>query len=89
MSMEAIIDMNVEVKVTQGGRILIPADMRKRLGIKIGETVNLRENGSSVTVSSRLAALRRLQESLKGKIPEGVSLVDELIAERRKEAENE
>ena len=81
--------MIVKAKVTQGGRVVIPSDMRKRLGIKVGETVNLEEHGSSVTLSSSLAALRRLQDSLKGTIPEGVSLVDELIADRRKEAANE
>jgi len=81
--------MIVRAKVTQGGRVVIPADMRKRLGIKVGESVNLEENETSVTLSSSLAALRRLQESLTGTLPEGVSIVDELIADRKKEAKNE
>jgi AbrB family looped-hinge helix DNA binding protein len=81
--------MIIRAKVTQGGRIVIPADVRKRLGIEVGETVNLQEDGSTLIVSSSSAALKRLQQSLKGKVPAGVSVVDELIAERRKEAERE
>lgn len=81
--------MIVKTRVTQGGRIVIPADMRKRLGIEIGETVNIEETGDSFKVTTSRAALRRIQNSLKGRVPEGVSLVDELIADRRREAENE
>jgi len=81
--------MIVRTKVTQGGRIVIPADMRKRLGIKVGESINLEENGSSVTLSSSAAALRRLQESLQGSLSDGSSIVDELISDRRKEADSE
>ena len=32
----------VRTKVTQGGRIVIPADMRRRLGIEIGEDVSIK-----------------------------------------------
>jgi len=81
--------MIVKTRVTQGGRIVIPADMRKRLGIEIGETVNIEENGDSFKVTTSRAALRRIQNSFKGLLPEGLSVVDELIADRRREAENE
>ena len=81
--------MIVKTRVTQGGRIVIPADMRKRLGIEIGETVNIEENEDSFKVTTSRAALRRIQNSFKGLVPEGVSIVDELIADRRREAENE
>ena len=68
---------------------MIPADLRKQLGIEIGENVNLELQPDSLKVSTGRAALRRIQNSLKGRIPDGVSLVDELIADRRREAENE
>ena len=79
----------VRTKVTQGGRIVIPAEMRRRLGIEIGDQVNLERRGDSLTVTSSQAALRRIQKRLQKTIPPGVSLVDELIAERREEAKNE
>lgn len=79
----------VRTKVTQGGRIVIPKEMRERLGVEIGDQLNLELRGDSLTVTSSQAALRRLQKRLKKLIPPGVSLVDELIAERREEAKNE
>lgn len=79
----------VTTKVTQGGRIVIPADIRKRLGIEIGENLNLELENDSLRITTRQAALRRIQESLTKLVPKGVSLVDELIADRRREAENE
>lgn len=79
----------VKTRVTQGGRIVIPAEMRRQLGIEIGENVNLELESDSVKVTTSHAALRRIQNSLKKLVPEGVSLVDELIADRRKEAKNE
>lgn len=79
----------VKTKVTQGGRIVIPAEMRKQLGIEIGEDVNLTLENDAVKISTRKVALRRIQEAVKLFGDKDYSIVDELIAERRKEAENE
>jgi hypothetical protein len=37
-------------------------------------------------VLSRAGAIRELQDQVRRRVPEGVSLVDELLAERRAEA---
>ncbi len=79
----------VRTKVTQGGRIVIPAEMRKQLGIEIGEDVNLTLEDDSVKISTSKLALRRIQELVRKNVPENISMVDELIADRREEAENE
>ncbi len=79
----------VTTKVTQGGRIVIPAEMRKQLGIEVGEKVNLEFDDGYLKVTTSKAALRRLRENLQKHILDEVSIVDELIAERREEAENE
>ncbi len=79
----------VRAKVTQGGRIVIPAEMRKQLGVEIGEDVNLSFVDGSVTISSQKIGIRKAQELFRKFVPEGVSLVDELIADRRREADNE
>lgn len=77
-------------KMTQGGRIVIPADIRKRLGFEIGETFNLEiDENDSLRISSRNQMLRRAQELFREHVPKGTSVVDDFIAERRKEAENE
>lgn len=81
--------MVMRVKVGEGGRLVIPADVRKRLGIKVGDFLGMDEGETSLTLTSGSAALRRLQKSFEGTMPAGVSIVDELIADRRKEAANE
>jgi AbrB family looped-hinge helix DNA binding protein len=79
----------VTTKVAHGGRIVIPAEIRKQLEIEVGENVNLEVENGSLRVTSSRAALRRLQDRLRKFVPEGVSLVDELIADRKEEAANE
>ena len=49
--------------------------------------VRAKEDG--VMVESASAALKRAQALVKTLVPEGVSLVDELINDRRREAERE
>ena len=46
----------------------------------------LEAEASELRFSTREAALQRAQERVKRYVPEGVSLADELIAERRNEA---
>ena len=75
-------------KVTEGGRIVIPAAFRRALGIKPGDQVLLRLENGAVHVSSRAQARRRAREYVQGLIPKNVSLVAELIAERRASADD-
>ena len=80
----------ITTRMTEGGRIVIPAEIRKRLGFEIGETFNLEiDENESLRISSRVQSLRRAQQLFRRHVPEGVSVVDEFIAERRKEAESE
>ena len=75
--------------MSSGGRIVIPAEMRKQLEVEPGDEVLMRMKDGELVVYTRLQALRRIQQRMREAIPEGVSLVDELIAERRREAANE
>ena len=80
----------ITTKMTEGGRIVIPAEIRKRLGFEVGETFNLEvDEDDTLRVSSRTQSIRRAQQLFRKYVPEGVSVVDEFIAERRKEAKNE
>lgn len=82
-------DNMVRTKVTQGGRIVIPADMRRRLGIEIGEDVSIALDGDSLRILTQKESIKRAQALVRKFVPKGVSLVDELIADRRREAANE
>ena len=71
------------------GRLQSPARVRTELGIKDGDTVILELVDGELRVRPYPVALARVQAILRKYIPEGVSLSDESIADRRAEAERE
>ena len=76
-------------KVIAGGRIALPADVRRAMGIAEGDTVYFNLDGDELRVRSVAAAIRRVQDRLRPYRPETGHLSDELIAERRAEAAGE
>jgi AbrB family looped-hinge helix DNA binding protein len=79
-----------ETKVDATGRVLIPAEIRKRLGVKPGDTVTITEGPSSrIVIEPALALLREAQEYFRSIAPADALWSDELIAERRKKARRE
>jgi antitoxin PrlF len=82
--------MNVQRgKLVSGGRLQIPADIRRTLGLSDGDEVRMEVVNGELRVRSFRETLNRVRERLRPYVPEGVSLVDELIAERRAAAEKE
>ncbi len=79
----------VRAKVVEGGRILVPAAIRRAMKLQKGDTVLLELHGDELRVRSAASALQRLQASVRDVVPRDVSLVDELIADRRAEAARE
>ena len=77
------------VKIIEGGKLIIPAPMRRELGLATGDTVVVEVTDGELRVRSLPAAIARAQTILRRHVPEGVSLADELIADRRREAERE
>ena len=71
------------------GRVAIPADVRQALGLTRGAAVVLRVDDGAVVIAGLPAAVRRFQAAVRNKVPAGVSLADELIADRRAEAAGE
>ncbi|MBS0544695.1 MAG: AbrB/MazE/SpoVT family DNA-binding domain-containing protein [Proteobacteria bacterium] len=76
----------ITMKMSEGGRVVIPAEIRQALGIKEGDLVYWDLVDGEARLSTRAARLRRAQALVRRHVPEGVSLADELIAERRTEA---
>jgi len=77
-----------EVQVGAQGRLVIPAALRKALHLRTGDRLVARIEGEALVLEQREAIVKRLQD-LFAHIPKDVSLVDELIAERREEAAGE
>jgi len=77
------------LKITGSGRIVIPADFRRALGVAAGGEIILRWEDNELRISTIKQNLERAQRRARQYLKPGVSLVDELIAERREAAKHE
>ena len=77
------------VKIVDGGKLVIPASMRRELGLGTGDTVLVGIDDGELRVRSLPKAIERARAILRRHVPEGINLSDELIADRRLEAERE
>src|SRR5215218_4862503 len=80
---------STKVRLSREGRVVIPAAFRESLGLKEGDVLFTRLEDGEIVLLTPEAAMRRAQTIVRQFVPEGVSLVDELIEERRREAERE
>lgn len=78
--------MNMILVVDSKGRVILPKDVRRILGIEQGGKVVLTVEGERATLSSLDEEIKRFRGYWK--VP-GRSLVDELLQERREEARRE
>lgn len=69
--------------------MVIPVEVRRELHLKSGETLVVRVEGDRLVLERPRAALARLQRAFEQAVPADVSLVDELLAERKAEAERD
>ena len=80
---------SIPVTVGPKGRVVVPAPIRRQLGIEEGTELMARVEGDGLLLEPRSAAIDRLQALVRAAVPAEVSLVDELIAERRAEARHD
>lgn len=77
-------------KLTNGNRVVIPAAIRKSLGLRVGDAVTLvLQNKGEVRLLTQAEAVRQAQALVRQQVPASRSLVEELLAERRAEAASE
>lgn len=77
------------VKIIDGGKLIIPAAFRRSLGFDTGDTVVVELDEDGLRVRSLSSAVRRAQQIVREFATDEVDLADELIAERRIEAERD
>lgn len=74
------------VKLMAGDGLALPETCRTAIGVKPSDMIEIQVQGDELRIRSALPALRRLRARIRAAVPEGQSVVDELIAERRAEA---
>lgn len=77
------------LKVNENGRVVIPAEFRKALGIKAGDEIILRWDDDELRITTMKRRIERAQRHVRQYVRPGVSLVDELLADRKREAARE
>lgn len=75
------------VRIGTNGRFVLPAELRRALGIADGDTLVVRLVDDEVRLATPAAAVRRAQRAVRPYLPEGRSLAEDLIADRRAEAD--
>jgi AbrB family looped-hinge helix DNA binding protein len=68
------------------GNVTLPAAMREALGLREGDVLFGRLQDGEIHLLTPTAASRRARAILREFVPEGESLVDELLQDRRREA---
>ena len=77
-------------RMEKSGRILIPAAVRRHLGLSEGSQVLVKvEDSGALQVISRSQALAKVRREIREYIPAGQDLAAELIRDRRAEVERE
>ena len=89
-SLNVISNKYVKSTLNDNGRIVIPAKIRKGMGVKPGDVLMMTLGDDGVLrIESQLARVRRIQEDFKKFATPGTLASDELIADRRQEAQRE
>lgn len=80
--------MDATVVLGRQGRLVVPAEVRRALGLLPGDRLHLHVAGQRVILERPEAAVAELRR-LAARVPKSRSLVDELLAERRLAAAKE
>ena len=81
--------MEIRVQIRKSGRLVVPVKLRKALNIKTGDEILARLENDSIRLIPVQQAVNLAQKVVRQYVPQGVSLVDELIKARREEARGE
>ena len=81
--------LSERVSVDDAGRVVVPAKIRKTLGIEGGQELTMSLEGDVITLQTLHTAVRRAQALAREKRTTQGSVVDDFLAERRAEAGKE
>lgn len=76
-------------KMSEGGRVVIPAEFREKYGLAVGDTLVWAEDEHGLTLSSHRASIRRAQAIVAKYKRPGVDEVEAFLRDKRAEAQRE
>jgi len=77
------------MRMSENGRVVIPASIRKTLGIHPGDEMVLRVEDDELRITTLKNRIRQAQKRMRKYLKPGRSMADELILERREAAKHE
>jgi AbrB family looped-hinge helix DNA binding protein len=81
--------MEFKTQINKSGRLILPAKLRKALEIQPGDELVIKLESGSIRIIPLQQAIKMAQKSVRKYVPEGLSLVEELLTERRDEVNRE
>lgn len=81
--------MTETVLLGESGRIVLPAAIRKELGLKVGDRLTVTSDAGAIRILSRKMALESIRTDIIKQRGSLNGLLDEFLAERREEAARE
>ena len=81
--------VRAKVRVDSDLSIVVPSTLSEALGLKVGDVLFAQVENGEIHLLTPAAVARRAQAIVRQSVPEGVSIVDELLEDRRREVEAE
>ena len=78
-----------KTKLGKGGRVVIPVEYRRELGVEPGDEIILHLDEEGLRLYTPAQAVARAQALVRRYVPEERSLSEELVSERRGESARE
>ncbi len=79
----------VRIRVSEKGRVVIPASIRQALGIRTGDELEARVENNEMRITTLSNRIREARRFVRKFVPADRMLSEELIAERRDAARRE
>lgn len=79
----------IRVRLSENGRIVIPAQVRRTLGVDAGDEIILEQEDNTFRLTTQQQRIAEARRNIRRYIKPGARLVDELLAERREAAKHE
>jgi formylmethanofuran dehydrogenase subunit D len=73
----------LQMEVAPNGIVSIPPELSVNMGWQAGDKLTVQVENGEIKIFSQAQAIARAQDWVMGFVPEGRSLVDELIADRQ------